>query len=75
MKTSVATTVIICGTLLIVVPYISCAIATSQVVDAMTELAKPVSLKTGLPKSLHLVCMVLGTLMIATGITGSFVKR
>ena len=75
MKTSIATTIIICGTLLIIVPYISHSIGTAQVVDAMTKLAEPVNLKTGLPKSFHTICIVSGILMIASGIIGSLVKR
>lgn len=75
MKPSIVITVIICGTLLIVVPYVSSAIGTGQVVEAMASMGMGVNLKADLPKSIDTVCMVLGTLMIAIGIYSSVVKR
>jgi uncharacterized membrane protein len=75
MKVSVTITLIVCGTVLIIVPYVSHSIWMSQVADVMSQLSKPVNLKTGLPKSHDTVCMISGLAMILIGIISSFVKQ
>jgi len=75
MKVSVAIVLIICGTVLIIVPYVSHSIWMSQVADVMIQLSKTVNLKTGLPKSHDTVCMISGLAMILTGTISSFMKQ
>jgi len=75
MKVSVAIALIVCGTILIIVPYVSHSIWMGQVADVMSQLSKPVNLKTGLPKSHDTVCMISGLAMILIGTISSFVKQ
>lgn len=75
MKASIAMTAIICGTFLFTVPLAYHVLRGEQLLEAATKLEKPVRLDTGLSKSFHTTCTVLGTLMIAVGVVGPFVKR
>jgi uncharacterized membrane protein len=75
MKVSVAIALIVCGTVLIIVPYVSHSISMSRVVDMSTQLSKPVSFKSGLPRSYDKNCMISGLAMILTGTISSFVKQ
>ena len=75
MKVSIAIALIVCGTVLIIAPYVSHSIGVGQVADVMSQLSKPVSLKTGLPKSYYTVCVISGLAMILTGAISSFVKQ
>jgi hypothetical protein len=67
MKKSVAITLIICGTILIALPYLHNTIATKQVADAITALNKTVNLTADLPKYADALCMICGSLMILAG--------
>ncbi len=58
---------IVCGTVLIAVPYIHNTIAMQQVVDAMVALDKTVNLTADLPKHADTACMVGGIIMIVLG--------
>ena len=75
MKSSVAVVLIICGTFLIVVPYITNAIAMQQVSNAMTALEKSVDLKADLPKYADPLCMIGGIIMIALGVFAGLCQR
>ena len=72
MKVQLSITLIICGTMLILVPHIYSVMQTSLVVQAMTELSEKVSLSTGLKKSYQCVCIYTGIVMILVGVIGSF---
>lgn len=67
MKTSVAITLIISGTVLILAPYISTAIGTAQVAHTMSELSKPVNIKATMPEFYDTACMITGIIMILLG--------
>ncbi|MCK4914507.1 MAG: hypothetical protein KAS69_07945 [Planctomycetes bacterium] len=72
MKSSVAVTLIICGTFLIIVPFISESIGTHQVANVMIQLDKSVDLKTGLPKSYLTTSITIGAIMVLIGTFISF---
>ncbi|MCF7709303.1 MAG: hypothetical protein K9N52_10435 [Verrucomicrobia bacterium] len=67
MKASVAITIIVCGTILIAVPYIHSTIAMQQLVGTMVALDKEVNLTADLPKHADTVCMLGGAAMIILG--------
>ena len=75
MKVSVAIALIVCGTVLIIVPYAHTSFGISKTADVMIQLSKTVNLKTGLPKSHDTVCMISGLAMILTGAISSFMKQ
>jgi hypothetical protein len=68
MKPSVAITLIICGTVLVAVPYIHNAIATSHVTRIMVALQKDVNLSGDLPEYADALCMVAGLAMVCIGV-------
>ncbi len=67
MKSSVAITMIVCGTVLIAVPYIHNTVAMQQVAGTMMALNKTVSLTADMPKHADTVCMLGGIIMIVVG--------
>ncbi|MBT7053442.1 MAG: hypothetical protein HN976_00035 [Lentisphaerae bacterium] len=72
MKSSVAIALIICGTVLIALPYIHNTVAMQQVANTMVALNKTVNLTADIPKHASTVCMLGGTIMIVVGaIAGS----
>ncbi len=67
MKSSVAITLIVCGTALIAVPYVFSTINTLQVAEAMVALEKDVNLRADMPKHADTACMFGGIAMIVVG--------
>ena len=67
MKSSIAVALIVCGTVLIVVPYIHNTIAMQQVTGTMVALKGTVNLRGDIPKYANFVCMLSGIVMIAVG--------
>ena len=68
MKSSVAITMIVCGTVLIAVPYIHNSVAMQQVANTMMALNKTVNLTADMPKYADTACMVGGIIMIVVGV-------
>ncbi len=58
---------IVCGTILIAVPYIHNTLGMQEVAEAMVALGKPVNLTAHMPKYTDTVCMIGGVLMILVG--------
>ena len=72
MKTSAATTLIVCGTVLILVPHLLNAIGTAQVARLIEVTQKPdVSLNGGMSHSYDAWTLVSGIAMIISGIAGA----
>jgi len=72
MKTSAAITLIVCGTVLILVPHILNAIGTAQVAHLIEATQKPdVSLNGGLDPAYTTWTIVVGILMIISGVAGA----
>ena len=67
MKSSVAVALIVCGTVLAVVPYVHNTIAMEQLTATMIALSKPVNLKADIPRHADEVCMFGGFVMIVVG--------
>jgi len=67
MKSSVAIALIVCGTILVAMPYIHNTIAMGQVTETMAALNKPVNLTADMPKYADTVCMLGGIAMIVVG--------
>jgi|GEM_PF-1500636 len=63
----IAVVIIVCGTVLITVPYIHNTIAMQQLTEAMVELKKPVNLTADVPKHADTVCILGGIAMIGAG--------
>jgi len=74
MKTSVAITLIVCGTVLIVVPHIYSVIQTALVARTMAELSKEVSFGTGVQKNFNIFCVLIGVVMILAGAMSTALK-
>jgi len=75
MKVSVAIVLIVCGTVLIIVPYVHTSFGISKTADVMIQLSKTVNLKGDLPKFYPTVCMISGLAMIFTGASFSRQKK
>lgn len=71
MKASVSVALVICGTVLIVTPYISSGIGTAQVTRMIAQLGRDVSLRGGMPSWYDGGCFVVGLLMALVGVAGS----
>ena len=71
MKASVAITLIITGTILILAPYISTAVGTAQATQAMVELSRDVNLRANMPRYYDTVCLIAGVVMILAGVMGA----
>jgi len=67
MKSSVAIAMIVCGTVLIAMPYIHNSVAMQQVTGTMVALNKPVNLTADMPKHADTACMLGGIAMIVVG--------
>ncbi|HNT37238.1 MAG TPA: hypothetical protein PKH07_19760, partial [bacterium] len=67
MKSSVAVAMIVCGTILIAMPYIHNMIAMQQVAAAMVALNTTVNLTADIPKHADEFCMFGGIVMIVVG--------
>jgi hypothetical protein len=67
MNSSVAIAMIVCGTILIALPYIHNTIAMQQVSSAMIALNKTVNLTADIPKHAGTVCVFGGIIMIVVG--------
>ena len=76
MKSSIAIALIVCGTILIAVPYIHQTIVMQQVTSTMIALERTVNLTADLPKFASVITMIGGFLMIIFGaILGSRVVK
>ena len=67
MKSSVIIALIVCGTVLVAMPYIHNTIVMAKLTDTMVSLDKPVNLTGDLPEHADIICMVGGFVMIAAG--------
>lgn len=67
MRSPVAITMIVCGTILIAVPFIHNTVAMQQVTDTMVALNKTVNLTADMPKYADTACMFGGVIMIVIG--------
>ena len=71
MQASVAIVLILCGTILIAIPYIHNAVVMDQMTSAMTSLNKTVNLRADMPKHSDSACVIGGIVMIAVGGIGA----
>jgi len=67
MKSSIAITMIVCGTILVAVPYIHNALVIKQVTSTMMALNKAVNVTSDMPRYASSVCMFGGIIMILAG--------
>jgi TRAP-type mannitol/chloroaromatic compound transport system permease small subunit len=71
MKTSAAIALIVCGTVLILVPHIASVIGTAQVAHLIEDGKSDVSLNGGLNPAYMTWTIVAGILMIISGVAGA----
>ena len=67
MKSSVAIVLIVCGTILIAVPYIHDTVVMWQIADTAAAMGKTVRRTGDMPKHADIVCMPGGISMIIAG--------
>ena len=67
MKSSVAIAMIVCGTILLAVPYLHNAMVIEQITDAMVALDQSVDLKAPMFRHAAILCMLGGGLMVLVG--------
>ena len=73
MKTSVAIALIVCGTVLIAMPYIHNTIVMHRVTATMIALNKSVNLSADIPKNANFINILCGSSMVFVGaIAGLF---
>ena len=70
MKTPVAVTLIICGTVLIALPFVSAAGVLKQLALTMLAGRGAVGSVAGVPQYADIICMAGGAIMILLGILG-----
>ena len=76
MKTSVAITLIVCGTVLMCVPHVTNLVGTSQAMRCAVELElKNFSLNAGLPSYHNTACLFGGMAIIVAGIIWAVKSR
>lgn len=76
MRTSAAITLIICGTVLILTPHIVSTVGTGQIAHLIETTQHPdASLNGGLSPSFNTWTMLIGILMIISGIIGASKAR
>lgn len=71
MKSSVAVTLIVCGTTLILAPYVESALGTMQVAHLIATTQKTVNLSGSLPQSYASWTIVVGAIVIFIGVFGA----
>lgn len=75
MKAKVAMTLIICGTILFLAPFVTHAILCRQVAKTMFETNRAVDIRTHQSRSQHTACMIAGGAMILIGTAGSLQQK
>jgi hypothetical protein len=75
MKNSIIISLIICGTFLIIVPFIHNSISAQQVVNTMALLKEPVHISSGLSRSYYMASTIIGAIMVLAGILGSAIEK
>lgn len=71
MKAKVAMTLIICGTILFLTPFVTHAILSRQVASTMDRMNKAAGVRMHQPRSQHTACMIAGGAMILIGTAGA----
>lgn len=66
---------IVCGTVLIAMPYIYSTVSMQQVTTTMVALNKPVNLTADLPKYADVTSMICGILMVIVGAIAGLSSR
>ena len=72
MKPSVSIATIICGTVLLIAPYVSNAVGTVAVAATVAHLNKEFNLTGHMPDWYDGACFVLGLAMVLTGLVAAF---
>ena len=72
MKPSISIATIICGTVLLIVPYVSNAIGTVAVATTVAHLNKEFNLTGHMPDWYDGACFALGLVMVLVGIAAAF---
>jgi hypothetical protein len=67
MKSSIVIVMIVCGTILIALPYINQAVIMRQVSATLVALNKDVNLTGSLPKHADIACIIGGFVMVFVG--------
>ena len=75
MKPVVALALVVCGTLLILAPYVSNTIGTAEIANSMVQLQKEVNIHGDMPDWYALGCYAGGIGMIVTAIIASFSRQ
>ena len=75
MKPSIAITLIISGTVLLVAPYLHSAVMIGRVAETMAAVEKTVNISSDVPRYLDTICCVLGCAMIGIGAIAGFKGR
>jgi len=75
MKARVAMTLIICGTILFLAPFVTHAIMSRQIAKTMARTNRAVNIRTHQPRSQHTACMIAGGAMILTGTAGALRQK
>jgi len=68
-------TLIICGTVLFLTPFVTHAILSRQVAKTMAQTNRAVDIRTHQPRSQHTACMIAGAAMILTGTAGALQQK
>ena len=72
MKPSVCIATIICGTVLLIVPYVSNAIGTLAVAATVARINKEFNLTGHMPEWYDGACFVVGLVMVLVGVAAAF---
>ena len=67
MKSSVAITLIVCGTILLAVPYLHNAMVFEQITDVINARDQSFEMNASMPRHADTLCMVGGGIMVLVG--------
>ena len=71
MNNSIAVALIICGTLLITMPFVHNCFISQAIADIMMDYGRPVSINTRFNRSYYTACLAIGAAMILTAVVGA----
>jgi hypothetical protein len=75
MKPAVAVALIVCGTVLILAPYVSSAIGDAMLFSLTKAVSHDVSYTNHLPEHYDTFCYIAGLAMIVTGTVGALGRK
>ena len=75
MKSSISITLIICGTLLVLTPFLTNLVLMQVIASVMKSISRDTNLSSDLPKHMQWIACIAGLLMIVMGTRGALKSK